>query len=351
MVCSQPKRALRRQARIDHLQDPWVRLSDSSPEELSGVQHIQHPHSTDNVQPEICSKPTTMIEEEIPSELNDKATISDPLSDMAPSEIPPGAKKGPPVAPKPAWFRQSLRKIRDEQDQKKQDKPSEQKPHVGFSRSFSGRTSSTAVNLSIKQKINSFETFSSPGGSEMRSNTRPVATSSSLPLVKEPRSHSVSNGDFGKGKDVLPEEIQAEQSSTISAISPSTSEDQTTIIPSGEEPLSSQDLNDPLLSDLDSESYDPRRAPVHHDKNTLPSQQETKLETEELSGSTETTALPPTASLRLSEAAEKSPPEVIERAGTQSVVNQKRGLDGESLVKILTFSNQVICRGLNCGIV
>uniref|UniRef100_A0A8C5GPC2 Pro-interleukin-16 n=1 Tax=Gouania willdenowi TaxID=441366 RepID=A0A8C5GPC2_GOUWI len=59
-----------------------------------------------------------------------------------------GPKKGPPVAPKPAWFLQSLRRIQDEQNQRRQRKSEEQ---------LSGIRS----RLSIKQKISSFESFSS----------------------------------------------------------------------------------------------------------------------------------------------------------------------------------------------
>ncbi|XP_028298934.1 pro-interleukin-16 [Gouania willdenowi] len=66
-----------------------------------------------------------------------------------------GPKKGPPVAPKPAWFLQSLRRIQDEQNQRRQRKSEEQ---------LSGIRS----RLSIKQKISSFESFSSSSDREQQ---------------------------------------------------------------------------------------------------------------------------------------------------------------------------------------
>lgn len=364
VLCSQPKRgALRRQDRIDQhnqeqLQDPWVRLSDSSPEELPEIHHHQCHRAADRTQAvNVHSKPATMSEEEITQELNGTAmdATSDPPSDMTPentSETPPGAKKGPPVAPKPTWFRQSLRKIRD--------KPAEQRPSVSFSRSFGVRSASSAANLSIKQKIHSFETFSSPGGPEKGGNRRPVAASSSLPLMeKESRSHSASHGDYGRGKDEVPKEIQANQSAPVgetdsttvtakhSAITSSTFEAQTTAMSTEDEPPPSQSptdipLSDTTRTDLDSGIHGSVSAPVHDDSNALPSKQ-SELVREGLSRSTDTKVLPPTTSLRFSQAEGKSPPEGTEGDGAQHVSDShpQRGLEGESLGKILTFSNQV----------
>lgn len=385
MLCSQPKRgALRRQARFDQhnqeqLQDPWVRLSDSSPEELPKIHHHQRHQAADRTQAvKARSKPATMSEEEITQELNGTATdaTSDPPSDMTPentSETPPGAKKVPPVAPKPTWFRQSLRKIRDEQNQKKQHKPAEQRPSVSFSRSFGVRSASSAASLSIKQKIHSFETFSSPGGPEKGGNRRPVAASSSLPLMeKESRSHPASHGDYGRGKDEVPKEIQANQSAPVgetdstpvtvklSAITSSTIEARTAMSTEDEPPPSQSPtdlpLSDTTHTDLDSGIHGSVSAPVHDDSNALPSKQESELEREGLSRSTDTRVLPPTTSLRFSQAEGKSPPEGTEGDGAQHVSaaaptdsHPQRGLEGESLGKILTFSNQVMCHVSNYG--
>ncbi|XP_044068029.1 pro-interleukin-16 isoform X2 [Siniperca chuatsi] len=388
VLCSLPKRgALRRQACIDQnsqeqLQDPWVRLSDSSPEELPEVHHHHRLHTADRTQPNnVHSKPATMSDEENTPELNGTATdvTSDPQSDVRPentSEASPEEKKRPPVAPKPTWFRQSLRKIRNEQDQKKQAKPAEQRPAVGFNRSFGARSASSAASLSIKQKIHSFETFSSPeGGPEKGGNRRPVAPSTSLPLMEEEsRSHpaSHSHGDYGKGKDEIPKEIQANQSESVrdtlntpvsatpSAITSSTSEacSQTTAKPPEDEPPSIQSptdlpLSDTISTDLDPGMHDSHSAPVHDDRNDCPSKQQFELERVDLSRSTESKVLPPATSMRSSQAEGECPPE---GGGAQSQEqplsttlsvapptesHPPRGLEGESLEKILTFSNQV----------
>ncbi|XP_038548193.1 pro-interleukin-16 isoform X3 [Micropterus salmoides] len=389
VLCSQPKRgALRRQACIDQhsqeqLQDPWVRLSDSSPEELREI-HRQHAADRNQLI-NVHKKPATMSDEDnTVLELNGTATdvTSDPQSDMTPEntcETSAGEKKAPPVAPKPTWFRQSLRKIRDEQDQKKQAKPTEQRPTVGFTRSFGVRSASAATNLSIKQKINSFETFSTPeGGPEKGGNRRPVAPSACLPVMqKESRSHLASHGDYGKGKDEIPKEIQANQSESVrdidnttvsatpSAFTSSTSEacSQTTVKSSEDESPSIQSpkdlaLSDTISTDLDSGIHDSHSALVHDDSNVVPSKQEFVLERVDLSGSTDTKVLPPdvVTSIRSSQAEEEHPPEGTEEGGAQSQKkllsatlsaapptdsHPMRGLEGESLGKILAFSNQV----------
>uniref|UniRef100_A0A3B4AK12 Uncharacterized protein n=1 Tax=Periophthalmus magnuspinnatus TaxID=409849 RepID=A0A3B4AK12_9GOBI len=100
----------------------------------------------------------------------------------------PAVKQGPPVAPKPVWYRQSLKKIREEQTQKKTTKsPVDPPSSVGYSRSFGSRgQTSSNTNLSIRQKIHSFETFSSPESPEkVITAKRQVSTSSSLPTIEK----------------------------------------------------------------------------------------------------------------------------------------------------------------------
>ncbi|XP_073320336.1 pro-interleukin-16 [Pagrus major] len=385
VFCSQPKRgALRRQAHIDQhtqeqLQDPWVRLSDSSPEELPEIQHHHRHHNTaDKSQPtNVHSQPTIMSDEENTSELNGTATdaASDPPGDKSSentSETPPEAKKGPPVAPKPTWFRQSLKKIRNDQDQKKQDikhnKTAEQRPTGGFTRTFGGRSASSTANLSIKQKIHSFETFSSPEGPEKGDNRRP---STSLPLVeKESRSHTAPHVDNRKDKDETPKEIQPDQSASVrvtetttvsaapSAITSSPSEacSQTTAESSEDEPPPAQSLTDLPLSDSTSTDLVSGIQDSYDDRNVLPSTQESELDREDLSRTTESKVLPPATPVKISQAEETSPAEGTEGDIAQSqgqLVSTTlsaapptdshllRGPEEESLGKILAFSNQV----------
>lgn len=391
VLCSQPKRgALRRQARIDQhtqeqLQDPWVRLSDSSPEELSEIHHHHCHHIADRTQPlNVHSMPATMSDKENNPGLNGTATdvTSDPPADMISeitSETPAEAKKGPPVAPKPTWFRQSLRKIRDEQDQKKQDKPAGQRPTVGFNKSFGVRSASSAAKLSIQQKIHSFESFSSPEGPEKGGNRRLVAPSTSLPVVeKESRSYPASHGDDGKSKDEIPKEFQPNQPSSVrmtdsktisatpSAITSSTSEasNKTTAKSSEEEPPPFQyptDLpcSDTISTDLGSGTHDSSSAAACDDGNTSPPKQEPEQQREDLHSSTEPKALPPATSVRFSQVEGKSPPEEPEGDGAWSLGKPMgttvgaappadsqplRGLEAESLGRIFAFSNQVIMR-------
>ncbi|XP_068586919.1 pro-interleukin-16 [Cebidichthys violaceus] len=388
VLCSQPKRAaLRRQDRIDRhaqeqLQDPWVRLSDSSPEELTKTHHHHHHCAAERTQPiNVHSKPATMSDEENMSKLNSSAAdgTSDPPSDMTPentSETPSAAKSGPPVAPKPVWFRKSLRKIRDEQDQKMQAKPAEQRSSVGFNRSFGVRSASSAANLSIKQKIHSFETFSSPEGAEKGGNRRPMAPSNSLTLETESKSHPDSHGDYGKVKHEIPEEIQANQSASVretnntkesatpSAITFSSSVacSQIPAKSSDDEPPSIQSptdlpFSDTISIDLDSETHDSHSAQVHDDRNVFPTKQsESELERVDLTRPTECKVLPPATPMRANKVEGESPPEGTEEDGAESQgtlqsttlsavtptdSNPLGGLEGESIGKILAFSNQV----------
>lgn len=324
MVCSQPKRgALRRQACIDHHRDPWVRHSDASPEELPEVQA----RAGGCTLPEnICSKPAIMAERQPPH------TPNAPVEpEKTPSDIPPGTKKGPPVAPKPPWFRQSLRRFLNEREQKKPARPAEPRPHMGFSRSFCGRSSSSAANLSIKEKIYSFETFSSPAGPEKVDNRKPVSVSSSCPPVEtETISHS---GSVENGNDEGLEDIQACPSPNGSTTDPSASEDQ----PPQEQPVSNLEPRDLEMDDLDSRSNDPLSSLDEDERSASPPEQESEAE-----GST---ASPPPTCLTLSEDRAKSPQvdmDVDMDMDQELTANQpQKDLDGENLEKVLTFSNQV----------
>ncbi|XP_026234770.1 pro-interleukin-16 isoform X2 [Anabas testudineus] len=371
VLCSQPKRgALRRQARIEQntqeqLHDPWIRLPDSSPEQLFEIYHQHHHRRV--VDPSqllnVHSKPATMSDDENPTELNGTATdvtldtLSNITSENTESETLPESKKAPPVAPKPAWFRQSLKKIRDEQEQKKPGKPAEQRSSLGFNRSFGAKAASPAANMSIKLKIHSFETFSSSDGLEKGNNRRTVSPSTSLPVMaKEPKSPPASH------------EIPRETEDTVSASSPavtSTSEacSKTTVKPSEDKPPSIQsptDLSPPDTSspDLHSGINDSQSAQAHDDENVLLSKQESDIENVDLSRSTESSDLPPTdtASVRSNQDDRKGPPEETEGSVAQSQgkllsmtvsavpptdSSSLRGLEGESIEKILTFSNQM----------
>ncbi|CAL8350703.1 unnamed protein product [Merluccius merluccius] len=220
--CSHSKRAaLRRQNRVEeHLQeklphDPWVRLSESSSDDhqhrhIAGSGVAMEPSDHDSHQHNTNSSVTT-------NDLDGLATQS--LSESASNltmqprpEDPLEAKKAPPVAPKPAWIRQNLRSIKNGHYQREIPRSTEQKPAVGLTRSFGSslRSTSSTANLSFKEKINSFETFSSPGPREKMAHRRFLAPSTSLPLmVKNPKSE-------GTGEDSTPVLGEGEMDTSLS---------------------------------------------------------------------------------------------------------------------------------------
>nr|XP_040054514.1 pro-interleukin-16 isoform X5 [Gasterosteus aculeatus aculeatus] len=390
VLCSQLKRgALRRKARIEEqLQDPWVRLSNSPPEERTRIHHRPCKRAAEGTQPvNIHNKPAATSDQPNMSNLNGLATdgSSDPPSNTAPgnvSEAPLGAKLGPPVAPKPVWFRRSLRKIEDEQEQKKQAKPAEERLAEGFNRSFGVRSASSAAKLSIKQKIHSFETFSNPEVPEKGGIRSPLAPSNSLPLVRDSKSPPASHREFGNGKNEMPKEIQANKSASVretnhtlvfaspSATTISSSEacSQTPAESPDDEPHSSQSfkarpLFDTISGNLDSGTHDFHSAQVHDDRNVFPTKQGSELKRVDLTGDTECKVPPSETSVGSSEVQGESSPESPEEDGahSQEMVqsttlravppadsNTLGGLGEDILGKILSFSNQVSQALMRC---
>ncbi|CAJ1048665.1 pro-interleukin-16 [Xyrichtys novacula] len=353
-TCSQPRRgALRRQActeqHIQELLDPWVYLSESSPEELPDV-HQHHPHpAADTAQPiKSHSKPSTMSDQEDNSHTNGTDGTDT-------SETPPDGKKGPPVAPKPSWFRQSIKKIQDEQDQKKHAKPTGEGRGSGFNRNFGIRSASAATNLSIKQKIHSFESFSSPDGQGKESSRRPVAPSASLPLMeKESRGYLTSNTDSRKGKDQIFEEVQTTQTECNRA------EESVSVTPSAVSSLSSTSVacsqaDEPasILAPMDLQPSDVISTSV---VSGIPEPQESQDVTVNPIRVTESEVQLPATSEANSEAEGDTPVEEKDGGEVQSQEGnlpstdlctspstegqQQRGLEDESLGKILAFSDQ-----------
>uniref|UniRef100_A0A3Q0R2D4 PDZ domain-containing protein n=1 Tax=Amphilophus citrinellus TaxID=61819 RepID=A0A3Q0R2D4_AMPCI len=316
-----------------------------------------------------------MSDEESTLEVNGTVTNVTSPSSVTPENIPEilsELKKGPPVAPKPAWFRQSLRKIRDEQDQKKQAKQSEQRPDTGFGRSFNIRSASSEAKPSFKQKIHSFETFSSPESPEKGSNRRPVASSASLsPVQKGSRgpwsSYSASHEDNVKNKPEFPREIQSKESAPVreednipvsaapSAITSTPNEacSQTTAKSSEDEPPFSQSPTDPLCpetisTDLDSGINDNHSTPVHDNSKVLPPKLNSEQERVDLS---DPSVHCPETSMESNQNEDQNTSDRTEGEGkllktTPSAAsatesNSLSSPDSENLGKIITFSNQV----------
>uniref|UniRef100_A0A8C2FCV8 Uncharacterized protein n=1 Tax=Cyprinus carpio TaxID=7962 RepID=A0A8C2FCV8_CYPCA len=109
----------------------------------------------------------TMSDQNGDSEVNGTAPDPTITTTDSKSEQPPNVKKAPPVAPKPAWARQSIKSIKSGKPITEALKHPDNRSH-DTRRTFgiSLRAASTGANLSIRQKISSFETFSSPDGAE-----------------------------------------------------------------------------------------------------------------------------------------------------------------------------------------
>ncbi|XP_056355591.1 pro-interleukin-16 isoform X3 [Oenanthe melanoleuca] len=160
---------LKRQARVDYsldtTEDPWVKISDC-------IKSLFNPTMSENnvhldLQPGIDKKKETQNRSS--SETVLKKSESELVSSkvLKPDEND-SVKKGPPVAPKPTWFRQSLKGLRKansdlkpqvDQSPPNHDSISSKKLQSSLSRVSPGGSS-------IKQRISSFESLSAPQSPE-----------------------------------------------------------------------------------------------------------------------------------------------------------------------------------------
>ncbi|XP_075288108.1 pro-interleukin-16 isoform X2 [Opisthocomus hoazin] len=161
---------LKRQARVDYsldttTEDPWVKISDC-------IKSLFNPTmSEDNVhldlQPGIDTKKENQNQSSSETVLknSESETVS---SKVLKSDENDNVKKGPPVAPKPAWFRQSLKGLRkansDLKAQANQSPPDLQSISSKELQSSLSRVSTRGS--SIKQRISSFESLSAPQSPE-----------------------------------------------------------------------------------------------------------------------------------------------------------------------------------------
>ncbi|XP_063782000.1 pro-interleukin-16 isoform X2 [Pseudophryne corroboree] len=176
-IVSHHKPLLRRQARVDYsldttAEDPWVKISDCIKNLFSPV--ITEDHSLMDVDGNNSTGEDTSSHALI-DRGHQQIQGGDSSSTICRAEEMSNLKKGPPVAPKPAWFRQSLKGSKTVD--RKSDSAYLVKPrelNIGFRPQISGRTSS------IKQKISSFETFSTP---------QPVTKGNDSPSTRSPVHH------------------------------------------------------------------------------------------------------------------------------------------------------------------
>ncbi|NXI52051.1 IL16 protein, partial [Chloroceryle aenea] len=161
---------LKRQARVDYslettTEDPWVKISDC-------IKSLFNPTmSEDNVHLDLQPGIDTNKENQNQSTLETvlKKSESEIIgSKVLKSEENDSGKKGPPVAPKPAWFRQSLKGLRkantDLKPQADQSPPDLENISSKELQSSLSRVSPRGS--SIKQRISSFESLSAPQSPE-----------------------------------------------------------------------------------------------------------------------------------------------------------------------------------------
>lgn len=160
---------LKRQARVDYsldtTEDPWVKISDC-------IKSLFNPTMSENnvhldLQPGIDKKKENQNRSS--SETVLKKSESELVgSKVLKSDENDSVKKGPPVAPKPTWFRQSLKGLRKansdlkaqaDQSLPNRDSVSSKKLQSSLSRVSPGGSS-------IKQRISSFESLSAPQSPE-----------------------------------------------------------------------------------------------------------------------------------------------------------------------------------------
>ncbi|NXX61267.1 IL16 protein, partial [Scopus umbretta] len=161
---------LKRQARVEYsldttTEDPWVKISDCikslfNPTMSEDNVHLDLQHGINtNKENQNRSSSETVLKKSESEIVGSKALKSDDNDSV---------KKGPPVAPKPAWFRQSLKGLRktnsDLKTQADQSPPDLETISSKELQSSLSRVSPRGS--SIKQRISSFESLSAPQSPE-----------------------------------------------------------------------------------------------------------------------------------------------------------------------------------------
>ncbi|KAM6308896.1 pro-interleukin-16 [Aegotheles albertisi] len=161
---------LRRQARVDYsldttTEDPWVKISDCIKSLFNPTMSEHNVHL--DLQPGIDTKRENQNRSSSETVLK-KSESEIVSSKVLKSDENDSGKKGPPVAPKPAWFRQSLKGLRKaNSDLKPQADQSPADPESISSKELQSSLSRVSPRgASIKQRISSFESLSAPQSPE-----------------------------------------------------------------------------------------------------------------------------------------------------------------------------------------
>lgn len=249
-------------------------------------------------------------------------------------------KRGPPVAPKPAWVRQSLKSIKSGKSPAEAFKnPERRNQDSGRTFGVGLRTTSSGRNQSIKQKISSFETFSGTDGGGR-------ATASSSGLLSKDKSPSLAKVEKVENAEKLePNKSWRSRSNVIdtdeaiksssSSISATSSEPETSsleqVTPESVDTNMDTPKPDVLTEDTTCPPEDP--APTLDNEEDLespklgPCPRRSSSSKDLPSGSSHTPSLR-TRSLPLN-------------TSSSLEAHSQGGLEGDSLEIILSFTNQV----------
>nr|XP_011758818.1 pro-interleukin-16 isoform X1 [Macaca nemestrina] len=181
---------LKRQARMDYsfdttAEDPWVRISDCIKNLFSPIMSENPGH--------MPLQPNASLSEEDgtqghPDGNPPKLDTANGTPKVYKSADRSTVKKGPPVAPKPAWFRQSLKGLRNRaSDPRGLPDPALSTQPAPASREHLGPHIRASSSSSIKQRISSFETFGSsqlPDKGAQRLSLQPSSGEAAKPLGK-----------------------------------------------------------------------------------------------------------------------------------------------------------------------
>uniref|UniRef100_A0A8D0XCH7 Pro-interleukin-16 n=2 Tax=Sus scrofa TaxID=9823 RepID=A0A8D0XCH7_PIG len=231
---------LKRQARMDYsldttAEDPWVRISDCIKNLFSPIMSENHGH--------VPLQPSVRLGEDDGTQGHPDGTASKLDATSGGSKVYKSVdgstvKKGPPVAPKPAWFRQSLKGLRNRAPDARQlpEAASCSQPTPTPTPASRQRPGPPlrATSSSIKQRISSFETFGSsqlPDRGAQRLSLQPSSSLGEATKPAEKPEGGPASGPLGRGvpptvKQPRPEPEQLPQASPTApeASDPSVSE-------------------------------------------------------------------------------------------------------------------------------
>uniref|UniRef100_A0A4W2FWE6 Interleukin 16 n=1 Tax=Bos indicus x Bos taurus TaxID=30522 RepID=A0A4W2FWE6_BOBOX len=227
-------------------EDPWVRISDCIKNLFSPIMSENHNHVP--LQPD-----APLGEEDGMRGHPDGAAAKLDTTGGGPKAYKQAGgstvKKGPPVAPKPAWFRQSLKGLRNRVPDSRREMAASCQP-TPTSRERPGPP--LRASSSIKQRISSFETFSSahpPDRGAQRLSLQ--ASSSSGEAAELPRKQEGERASGPSGQGAPPTmEQQRPEPEQLPPASPATSEASNPGV-SGHPPLEQQPGQKTLSSDPD----------------------------------------------------------------------------------------------------